>query len=695
MLRSKSFLYNQSLHTQLILWFFLIAFLPLGWTTFISYEVSKKIILKQATNHLQALSLRQAQLIENYFHEKERSTASLARGTIIPKAIKDFATALAKYGQDSSEYRAEEKLYRPIFTFEAETLGYRNLFLVTKEGEIVFSAFPSLIRVGSNLSDPRYPIKELSTIFLNARDLLESEISPLIYSPLPASPSSYIATPLIEQNNIMGVLLAQIDNTAIYNLVEDYNGLGETGETLLVDQDGSEILTITPLRHLRDMSAIHEVESNSSFGQFIQRVLEGKRLVAQVVDYRNKATLMVGRHFEPSLHWGIITKMDMNELLAPINQLKYSSWILAITTAIIVILMASNVARNITHPLLVLTKKTRLMAAGDLSQRIDISTNNEIGRLAASFNDMASQLDNMVKNLDTLVAMRTEEVELQNIQLERTIEELRQTQNRLITQEKLASLGALTAGIAHEIKNPLNFINNFAELSLDIQQDIGKHLDSLSSLITKEEFKELDELFQTLKLNIRKILEHGKRADSIVYNMLQHSRGTPGEKVLINLNSLLDEYVTLSYHGMRAQNTIFNVKIEKYYDPTLPPIAVVPQEMSRVFLNLLNNAYYSVYQKSKSIKDPYTPIVRVSTENHQDLVIIKIWDNGTGIPYEVFPKLFTPFFTTKPTGEGTGLGLSLSYNIIVQGHNGTLIAETEPGQFAEFIISLPTGKKQH
>jgi signal transduction histidine kinase len=308
---------------------------------------------------------------------------------------------------------------------------------------------------------------------------------------------------------------------------------------------------------------------------------------------------------------------------------------------------------------------------------------------------MAAQLDTTVKNLDQIVAKRTKEIELQNIQLEQTIEELQQTQDRLVNQEKLASLGALTAGIAHEIKNPLNFINNFADLSIHISQSLQEHVEKIKTLIPSEELTEINELLNNLNLNLDRIYKHGTQADSIVHNMLQHSRGIAGEKMLVDINNLLNEYVTLAYHGMRAQDITFNVKIEKKFDTTLPEIAIVPQEISRVFLNLLNNAYYSVHQKKKQLPKDYIPTIRVSTQKGVDSVIIKIWDNGLGISDDVFPKLFTPFFTTKPPGEGTGLGLSLSYTIITQGHNGTIMADSEPGEFAEFTIELPLKTNLH
>ena len=261
-------------------------------------------------------------------------------------------------------------------------------------------------------------------------------------------------------------------------------------------------------------------------------------------------------------------------------------------------------------------------------------------------------------------------------------EEIIKTQEKLITQEKLASLGALTAGIAHEIKNPLNFVNNFSEVSREL-------LDEMKTELINNNTKEAMELFESLDQNLEKINIHGKRADSIVKGMLLHSRGTLGEKVPTNINDLLDQYVALAYHGMRAQDKEFNIKIVKDFDHFLDKINAVPQDISRVFLNIVNNACYAANEKKQKAGSDFSPTLLVSTKQLQHNVEIRIRDNGNGIPESVKENIFNPFFTTKPTGAGTGLGLSISYDIITKEHNGELKVETKEGEFTEFIIILP------
>ena len=277
-------------------------------------------------------------------------------------------------------------------------------------------------------------------------------------------------------------------------------------------------------------------------------------------------------------------------------------------------------------------------------------------------------------------------VDERTIQLQNSLLELKATQAQLIQSEKLASLGELTAGIAHEIQNPLNFVNNFSELSVDLVKDLK---DELKRPEKDETY--IDELFDDLSQNQEKINHHGKRASSIVKGMLEHSRASTGVKELTDINKLADEYLRLSYHGLRAKDNTFNADYELIVHENLPKIEVIPQDMGRVLLNLINNAFYAVNEKNKQNTEGvfYKPTVTVSTQQLDNQIIIKVKDNGIGMPESVRAKVFQPFFTTKPTGQGTGLGLSLAYDIVTKGHGGTLEVISTEGVGSEFIISLP------
>lgn len=291
--------------------------------------------------------------------------------------------------------------------------------------------------------------------------------------------------------------------------------------------------------------------------------------------------------------------------------------------------------------------------------------------------------------LEQEVAERTAELRKKSDDLQRALEELRQTQDQLILNQKMASLGALTAGIAHEIKNPLNFINNFAELCIERTEELVAELKARGGQVPADLLQTLEETLRDLSQNAARIREHGGRADSIVRNMLLHSRGRPGQRQSTDLNKLLDEYVNLAYHGMRAKDAAFSVRIERQYDPGIAPIQVVPQDLARVFLNILTNALQAVQQRRREAGPEYRPRVAVRTVNEAQTVAVHIRDNGPGIPADLRDKVFGPFFTTKPAGEGTGLGLSISYDIIVRQHQGELLVDSVPDEFTELTIRLP------
>jgi len=301
--------------------------------------------------------------------------------------------------------------------------------------------------------------------------------------------------------------------------------------------------------------------------------------------------------------------------------------------------------------------------------------------------------------LEHLVVERTTELLSQKETLEKAFAELKAMQVQLVHAEKMASLGELTAGIAHEIQNPLNFVNNFSELSVELAQEL---LDEIKKPDLDKTL--VQDLVADLTQNQQKINHHGKRAASIVTGMLQHARTSTGAKEPIELNALADEYMRLSYHGLRAKDSMFNAKMVTDFDPAVGKVEVIPQDMGRVLLNLINNAFYAVQQRKNAGTPyvgtlaagnvtpegrPYEPTVTITTKKTDSQIIIKVKDNGIGIPDAVKAKIFQPFFTTKPTGQGTGLGLSLAYDIVTKGHGGSLKVESKEGEGTIFVISLP------
>ncbi|WP_255154621.1 sensor histidine kinase [Ferruginibacter sp. HRS2-29] len=343
----------------------------------------------------------------------------------------------------------------------------------------------------------------------------------------------------------------------------------------------------------------------------------------------------------------------------------------------------------------------------------------EKARLKAEEREKEIQVTQKLKaELEVQVQERTAEITRQKEELEQTIHELQSTQEQLVQSEKMASLGELTAGIAHEIQNPLNFVNNFSEVSNELIAEMVEELN-------KGDFEEAKAIAADIRQNLEKINHHGKRADAIVKGMLQHSRSSDGKKEPTDINALCDEYLRLSYHGLRAKDKSFNATLKTDFDPTIGLVSIVPQDVGRVVMNLLTNAFYAVnerkanpgglvstsgssfesnapglaenpggFNSTSGRLDLYEPTVTVKTclvppSGGGGGVLITVSDNGGGIPADIKEKIFQPFFTTKPTGKGTGLGLSLSYDIIVKGHGGKMSVETEENKGTTFIISLP------
>jgi signal transduction histidine kinase len=348
------------------------------------------------------------------------------------------------------------------------------------------------------------------------------------------------------------------------------------------------------------------------------------------------------------------------------------SQIVTVATVLAGALLTFFVLRSIARPLRRLVVAMDRLNAGNTAVEIPAPGPDEMGAMArtlAAFRDTTGELRD---------ARDAAEVALRDLQA---------AQAKLVHAEKMASLGQLTAGIAHEIKNPLNFVNNFAGLSVELLDELKATAAAALEKLDEDQRAEFDETIAMLTSNLEKIAEHGRRADGIVRSMLLHSRGGTGEWQSVDLNGVIDEALNLAYHGARAQDPSFNITMERELDPNLAPLEIVPQDITRVFLNLFGNGFYAAAKKSREAGD--RPVLTVTTRDLGSEVETRVRDNGTGIPPESRNRLFQPFFTTKPTGEGTGLGLSISYDIVTQQHGGTISVDSEFGAFTEFTVRLP------
>ena len=300
------------------------------------------------------------------------------------------------------------------------------------------------------------------------------------------------------------------------------------------------------------------------------------------------------------------------------------------------------------------------------------------------------QIEQVLREKIALLERANLDIALAKERAEAALIELAAAQRNLIHAEKMASLGQLTAGIAHEIKNPLNFVNNFASLSVELLDELETAIAPATAELDDEKRGEVGEIIDLLTGNLEKIAEHGKRADGIVKSMLAHSRGGDSERRKVDLNAIVEETLNLAYHGARAQDQNFNVKLERAYHKPMAPIELASQEIARVFLNLFSNGFYATNRRMREGRDPsYEPALSVTTRDLGDAVEVEVRDNGAGVPPEIRDKLFQPFFTTKPTGEGTGLGLSISYEIVTGQHGGLISVDSRVGEFTKFTVRLP------
>ena len=486
----------------------------------------------------------------------------------------------------------------------------------------------------------------------------------------------YMILSLAGSRRETGVSIAQVNLKLIWDVVSKIK-VGQRGRAYVVDADGrliahpdiSLVLRNTDMSHLVQVRSAHAGTDNA-------------RQVQTAEDISGHRVLTASALVVP-LGWSVFVETPIEEAYAPLYELLRRTGLVLLGALALAFVAGMFLARRMVVPIQALRAGAAHIGSGDLGQRIRIKTGDEVEALANQFNDMAGRLEESYADLEHKVEDRTRE-------LTKSLEELRTAQDRLVQTEKLASLGQLTAGIAHEIKNPLNFVNNFSGVSVELIEELREEL--LKIDVDEKTRAEITDLADTLTGNLEKIAQHGKRADSIVKNMLLHSRQGSGEHRPVDINTLVEESLNLAYHGARAEKQDFNITLEKSLDPSAGEVDLFPQEITRVLLNLISNGFYAATKrKAEANGSDYAPVVSAATKNLGDKVEIKIRDNGTGTPPEVKEKMFNPFFTTKPAGEGTGLGLSLSHDIIVKQHSGSIEVDTQPGAFTEFRIILPRG----
>ena len=485
----------------------------------------------------------------------------------------------------------------------------------------------------------------------------------------------YMTLSLAGTRRDTGVSIAQVNLKLIWDVVSKIK-VGVHGRAYVLDADGRLIAhpDISLVLRNTDMSKLAQVKSaRAGTDGSAQQVQEAEDISGHKVLTAYAKVAHLG--------WTVYVETPIEEAYAPLYASIQRTGFVLFGALALAFIAGMFLAGRMVVPIQALRAGAARIGRGDMSQRINIKTGDEVEALANQFNDMASRLQESYADLEKKVEDRT-------VELRESLDELRTAQDRLVQTEKLASLGQLTAGIAHEIKNPLNFVNNFSGVSVELLDELQETLAGVKA--DDKARDEIIDVMDTLRGNLEKIVQHGKRADSIVKNMLLHSREGSGEHRPVDINSIVEESLNLAYHGARAEKQGFNITLERSFDPAAGEVDLYPQEVTRVLLNLISNGFYAATKRKTQDGDTnFEPTLAATTKNLGDRVEIRIRDNGTGIPPEVKEKMFNPFFTTKPAGEGTGLGLSISHDIIVKQHAGSIAVDTEPGRFTEFKIVLP------
>lgn len=703
----------RSLRTQLLTLLLAIALVPLVISLGVGWWRARTILESELTQGLRAIATRQASLVNETVRELEVQTERVASSRIVVRAL-DVYTEPTSDEEKRAAIRAE---LEDIIGTTLDTGRFENFHLLDREGRLLYSARET--GEEGTVLQQRMPESELTRVVERARTILETGLSDIRFDSAAGRAVLYSATPVFNQGRLLGVLALRVDPTKLFRGIDNYVGLGTTGETMLATQQGNEAVVVAPLRSRKDAAFNLRIPMAEGDGQPILQAVQGRRGAGIATDHRGNEVYAVWQYI-PSVRWGIVVKVDTREAFSSVSQLGLVIGGLLLLTVLVVPLIAFHEARRLTMPILTLRDLTRQVAQGRFDVEPVVRTRNEIADLADSFREMTRRLrtsfddlrrtteerehaareaiaakaevEKLNAGLEDIVAMRTRELSERNAELQQTLDDLKRTQEQLIVREKMASLGELTAGVAHEISNPLNFVNNFSDLAVEGFEDLRRQLDVETPRLSDEARAEVEDLVPMIDGNLRRIGEHGRRAQRIVQGMIELTRTNTGERRPMDINRFVQEFARASIKGSRDRDNTVDVHLEFELDPELPEVSVFGSELSRALLNLMSNALWSVTEKSRQAPQPFTPHLYIRTGRRGSQVVIAVRDNGVGIPRENLARLFQPFFTTRPTGMGsTGLGLSMAWDVVVKQHGGALEVESMVGEFAEFRMVLPVG----
>ncbi|MBW4612431.1 MAG: HAMP domain-containing protein [Desmonostoc vinosum HA7617-LM4] len=694
---------NKKIVNKLLAWFLLIALLPLTTVTSLQYYIASDAQFKEVKNNLISIAEGKARLLENYLSERQKNAANIAKIPNIIDAAEQYQKAFKADGLDSKSYSQIDDVYRQFITNYLEIFGYSNIFLVSPGGDIIFSV-KRVHEFESNFYKQIYKNSEIAKVFDRAKTLMQVEISNFSYYTSSREPAAFIAAPIFKKKLIIGVVVLQLNNQEFNKVVNDYTGLGKTGETIVGSIIGDRIVFTSGTRHDPKAAFQRFVSIDNQKLHPLDQAAHGIKGIGITNDYRDQKTIAAWRYL-PSLNGGLLVKMDTAEVFASLQTLSNIVIFLGIITLLLVIFAAILVAKSISKPVVKLTQVVHEFAQGNLNKQAPVLTHDEIGQLAESFNRMAAQLEESfatIKIRERELATAKEQLETVLAQVQ---QEAQQLASQLVQSEKMSSLGQLVAGVAHEINNPINFI--YANLA-----PADQHIQDLLRLIQlyqqnyphpvieiQQEAEDIEVNF--LVADLRKLLNSMKigaeRIKEIVLSLRNFSRLDEAEVKAVNLAEGIDSTLMILEHRLKATSKRSAIEVIKEYSD-LPLVECYAGQLNQVFMNILANAIDALEEsfviRHSSLTNNSEKItklqIRIYTELTRDQqVIIRIADNGAGIPEDLQMRLFDPFFTTKPVGKGTGLGLSISYKIITEKHWGKLQCLSSPSKGTEFVITIP------
>jgi two-component system, NtrC family, sensor kinase len=691
---------SKKIVNKLLFWFLLIALLPLTSVTAITYYIASQSQLQKVNEHLVSIAESKAKQLENYLNERQKNAATVAQMPNIADAIEQYQTAFTNSGINSLAYQQIDQKYRPFLTNYLDIFGYSNIFLISQSGDAIFSVKRSE-EVGSNYRQKLNNNTELAKVFDRAKTLMQIEISKFSYYQPTQQPAAFIAAPVFKNNQIIGVVVLQLHNQEFNKVVNDYTGLGKTGETIVGSVVGESIVFTTSTRHDLKAAFNRTINISQEKSHPLNLASQGIKGTGIKIDYRGQETIATWRYL-PSLNAGLLVKIDTSEAFASLKAHRNIVILLGTITLLLVIFAAIVVAKSISKPVVELTQSVQEFAQGNLHQQAPVLTEDEIGQLAQSFNRMAGQLKasfDTIKERETELAIAKEQLEAVLVQLQQEVEQLAV---QLVQSEKMSSLGQLLAGVAHEINNPVNFIdanltyaNNYAQDLLRLLQLYQKHYPQpVREIQNESENIDLEFLIADFPKLLNSMQVGASRITEIVLSLRNFSRIDEAECKSVDIHEGIDNTLMILSNRLKDKHKNSAIEVVKEYGE-LPLVECYPGQLNQVFMNILANAIDALEESISSEKtQSKKPQIRLRTEITKDKqVIIRIADNGSGIPENSQKRLFDPFFTTKPAGKGTGLGLSISYKIITETHQGKLQCFSQLGQGTEFVITIPQQQK--